>query len=111
MDCIYCKEAVERNKAVFLSDRVSQQLGLPRQTAPNRSGHYAHAQCVTEPELLEPNALSKWSMLETLRLAEEAKLAKQAITRLENAILELPEEFTPTFRDELHHMRDTYGDR
>ena len=60
---------------------------------------------------VEPNSLSKWNMLETLRLAEETKLARQAITRLENAILELPEELAPAFRDELHHIRDTYGDQ
>ena len=111
MDCIYCKEVVEENNAVFLSDKVSQELGLPRQTALNRSGHYAHAQRVAEPGLLEPNSFSKWNMLETLRLAEETKLAKQANTRLENAILELPEELAPVFRDELHHIRDTNGDQ
>ena len=108
MDCVYCEKVVDENKAVFLSDNVSHQLGLPRQTSPYRSGHYSHAQCVTDPGRLDPNALSKWNMLETLRLAEEAKLAKQALVRLEDEILELPEEYAPTFRDELQHIRDTY---
>ena len=108
MDCVYCEKAVEESKAVFLSDTVSRQLDLPRQTSPLRSGHYAHSQCVTDPGRLDPNALSSWNMLETMRLVEEARLAKQAIARLENAILELPEEFAPTFRDELQHIRDTY---
>ena len=108
MDCVYCEKAIEESQAVFLSDRVSHQLGLPRQTSPYRSGHYSHSQCVTNPGYLDPNSLAKWNMLETVRMAEESKLARQAITRLENAILELPEELVPMFRDELQHIRETY---
>ena len=109
MDCVYCEVVVKENQAVFLSDTVSHLLGLPRQVSPYRSGHYAHSHCVADPARLDPNALSQWNMLETLRLSEEARLAKLAITRLENAILELPQEFVPTFRDELQHIRDTYS--
>ena len=111
MNCPICGlEVLNDSDSLYLSNRIAHQMGLERQTRINFTGSRAHIACIDDHELIDPSDVPGWTTWHIRHLKKQTAEIKQSIRRLEDAILELPEDMAPRFRDEIQHIRETYPD-
>ena len=103
MDCEICK-AVIHDKDTAVNVEVGQGIRKP----PGMAWYTprAHPQCVRHPERLgHPADFDKWTQGMIRHIDDRVDRTEQAIQRIEDALLELPEDMMPQFRDQMGQLK------
>ncbi len=112
--CVACKGELDEAAGIYVSEHyisrhkleVQRTVGFSSFHSPN----YVHHGCVESIDTLDDKPFRKWVWLTLAQQKEDAAAVRRSLSRIENALLALPEEMTAVFRDELEHERTIYGD-
>lgn len=104
MICVKCQQPIEdEREQIYLNLRYLKDSAIVPSLPFTHDWAHAHPDCVDHPERLGTDDHCKWLTFQVQRNAA-------AIRRIEDAIMQLPDEWVADIKDQLMHMRDTYGE-
>ena len=112
MKCQICQENTDGiNDATYISNNHMAKIGR-EVTKPTTAydQRVAHFNCIEDPNLLERDSLKRWIDWKVIKQDEVNRELRAAVRRLEDGFLSLPEDMAPELRDQLLHIRQTYGE-
>ena len=112
--CVACKGEMDEAAGIYVSEHYisRHRLQVERKVGFSsfHSLSYVHPGCVESIDILDDKQFRKWIWLTLTQQKKDADAVRRSLSRIENALLALPEEMTAVFRDEFEHERTTYGD-
>ena len=108
--CVFCGKESARETAVYLDTNYLHHHDIKPPLVYGHVQVWAHHGCIVDPEHLALDTFCQWSIAVSRDTAEQAKRNAEAIVRIEEALIKLPDGFVDDFKDELLHIRETYAE-